>query len=329
MSLRIFFFLKGAIMRRPLFLVCICMIPIACSSPTAPTKSIQITTVSWFYENNPPDRNNGHLNMGITVYYSGSSIQTNDLCSLVITTPSLHWKLLAGSNGVTVNDSSQSISVILYSNALSNNASVLPIDSFFFNTTLNNGASTSKAISIFAPGMTSANGNKFTYSQDYSGSVPVTFVQTIRRPTVDSCYLSNNSILIKFKINDSLFYNGFVWFYNSSGTYIGGTSFFRNLFLKTLSQFINSGSTLYSDSLNDNLAVIGTQDCVFGQPYSFKDIYSVRVVTTDGRQYQSVPNSGYSYRSVSPLVNLSKASLSKKINVGKSASENMPDYDSF
>jgi len=86
MSLRIFFFLKGAIMRRPLFLVCICMIPIACSSPTAPTKSIQITTVSWFYENNPPDRNNGHLNMGITVYYSGSSIQTNDLCSLVITT---------------------------------------------------------------------------------------------------------------------------------------------------------------------------------------------------------------------------------------------------
>jgi len=273
------------------------------NDPISPqTQNIQINNIGWIFTNNPSDFNNGHLIIEITLHYSGASLHPNEISYFKMTTSANTWTIPITSTNLL--DSLSEIRQGLYSTSFSPNASVLPIGSYGFELKLTDGFDASKTVDFPAPGSLVTNGYNFIYTEDYSGGVPSTFVKMVRRPISNSVTKTNDSITIAFTSNDTLFYNGYVWFYNSSGNYIGVSSWFRNIATKALSSTINSGLAIYSDGVTKNVVKLSQQTCTIYSPSSFNDIYSVRVVITDGIQYKDSPNISYDCRAVSLLQHL-------------------------
>ena len=272
---------------------------ISCSNPTTTpnNKQVQIDSVTWQYLNNPSDRNSGHFDISTTVYYSGSSLQVEDISSLNMITTSIRWGFKAPN--FVLMDSLHQIGVTGYSSSLSSNNSVLPLGNFTFGLVLANGFSASKTMTFPAPGSLVTNGKEMVYTEDYSGTVLDSYVRAVSRPKCDSLKKINDTLKVYFSCNDSLIYNGSVWFYDSVGVYIGYTSLFRNTLTQALSPIVNDGLIFYTDSLHENMAEITSANCNFKPSFSFNNIYSLRVIVSDGKQYINNPDIPFSFRAVS------------------------------
>jgi hypothetical protein len=134
------------------------------------------------------------------------------------------------------------------------------------------------------PGSTYGNG--FVYSEDYTGST-TGGMEMIRRASITVKTKELDNITIEFQVDDSLVYNGFVWFYDASAAYITWSGYFRNT--------INEGAGLNVDG-STNTLVIQTADLDLGS-FTWGDINGFHLVLTDGIQYS--PEENYDYQSVS------------------------------
>jgi len=273
-------------------------------NPVTPqSKSIQIDKeIGWIFSNCPSDIHNGPLTLDITLHYSGASLQPNEISYFKVTGSVLTWNLPITSSNLI--DSLGIIYQSFFASSLSSNATVLPIGSYTFELKLANGFDVSQTVTFPAPGSLSTNGYTYMYTEDYSGGIPSTFTKTIRRPMINALTKVNDTIAITFTMNDSLFYNGYIWLYNSSGNYIGGSSYFRNINTKALSTIINNGAAIYSNGATQNVVRLYQQNSNIYSPASFNDIYYMRIVVTDGIQYQSTPGRSYDCRAISLLQHL-------------------------
>jgi hypothetical protein len=300
------FFGENYCMRNPLIILIstlFCLMSCKEADPISPeSKSAQIEHIGWIYSNAPADYNSGRLTLDISLYYSGASLQPADISSLKITISDMTWDISVGSSNFI--DSLHVIRFGIFSTALSDNASVLPIGSFTFDLELSNGFTVSKTVVFPAPGSLSVDGYSFIYTEDYSAGVPNTFAKMIQRPIPNSISKNNDTIKISFTCDDKLFYNGYIWFFNSAGKYVGLSSYFRNNATKALSNTINNGSVLYSDGMTQNVLTLSQQNCSIYSPFSFNDIYSMRIVITDGIQYKDSSGHTYDCRAISTLQHL-------------------------
>jgi hypothetical protein len=261
------------------------------------SQNLKITNIGWIYTNHPSDINGGHLDLDIILHYSGASLQPNEISYFKMTAAGGTWTPPITSTNLL--DSLSEIVQAFYSSSLSSNASVMPIGSYGFELKLTDGTDVSQTIVFPAPGSSSTNGYSFIYTEDYTGGTTGSFARMIRRPTFNSVTKVNDTITATFTNSDTLFYNGYIWFYNSSGSYIGGLPWFRNITTKALSNVINKGVTIYSDGMTHNVVKFTQQNCVIYSPASFNDIYSMRIIVTDGIQYQNNPGRSYDCRAVS------------------------------
>jgi len=280
-----------------------CLVGCKNNNPVSPqSQNLTIDNVDWIFTNHPPDINNGHLALEITLHYSGVALQPSKVSYFKMTASGITWNPPISSSNLF--DSLSEISQAFYAPSLSSNASVLPIGSYNFELKLTDGSDVSKIVVLPAPGSLSNNGYNFVYTEDYSGGTASTFTRMIRRPIPNSVTKTNDSITIAFTSNDTLFYNGVIWLYNYSGNYIGYSILFRNTVTKALSNIINNGNTIYFDGITQNVVKLYPQNYYVYSPSSFNDIYSIRVVITDGIQYKDNPNYSYACKAISIMQHL-------------------------
>lgn len=85
-------------------------------------------------------------------------------------------------------------------------------------------------------------------------------------------------------MNDSRAFNGYVWFYDSAGTYVGISGYFRNGTNGAPSSIVNSGTAFNIDGSPNN-ALIGASDITWQAGQGFDNIAQAVLVVTDGTQY--------------------------------------------
>jgi hypothetical protein len=128
-----------------------------------------------------------------------------------------------------------------------------------------------------------------------------TYVPAIKRPTVTAHAIDRQAQLVSitFAVNDDRAFNGYVWFYDSTGTYIGLSGYFRNSTSGVLSSIVNSGTTFSVDG-SPNSALIGASDLTLQAGQVFDNIAQAVLVVTDGTQYAASGRySAHDYRAYS------------------------------
>jgi hypothetical protein len=140
-----------------------------------------------------------------------------------------------------------------------------------------------------APG-SATNSTGFVYDQSYTGS-PVGGTAMLDKAGVS--VLSNNgaTISVTFTVSDSRTFNGYIWFYDSAGTYVAGTDFFSSS-----PGLITAGGSV--KTIGVKTATVHASDLLdLTRPLG--DIHGVHVVLTDGVQYYPANPTSYDHRSIS------------------------------
>lgn len=140
----------------------------------------------------------------------------------------------------------------------------------------------SSTFAVNRPGEVSGTG--FLFSPDYGG------IKTGGDPMLARAFDLSGSktagdLTVSFKVNDSRVYNGWVWFYDAAGGYIGYSDWFKDT--------INGGSGLHTDGITANSLVLTAADLTG----FFDSIAGFHVVLTDGAQL--APEINYDHRSIS------------------------------
>lgn len=201
----------------------------------------------------------------------------------------------------------------------------LPIGNLRAEVELSNGTELEYVFTMGIPGHKTNNGMSYVYSAD-DGILPTypgVSVAALRRPTISNHSISNSEINITFTVNDENVNNGWIYFYDAAGNYIGWTKYFRDAITGVCLDCLNTGSGFNHGESGDNSAIITNTD-IFdadGNAISssvFSTITQCRLVVVDGAQYEtSTSYSHYDYISFSGLTILSQIRNSSTGSVAK------------
>ena len=312
-AIKIKFMKKVDLMKKIILLSFFCFfLFISCnlaSSGDSPNKEIEISQIYWIYEN----VDYSYWSDGFTdatcfavfgIKYSGDNISYSDIEYAEYSFDnSKYWSFrLTEENIDSENKRINASDVMHYDGDSPANGNVFYIGSMTFEVKLKNGHVATYDFTVPAPGSTSTDGNRYVYTEDYTGTVYSNYTPMIKRANILSQSKSTN-ISINFNTSDSLFYSGYVWFYDSSETYIGRTNYFRDYETGAIASFINSGSSLNTDGSN-NVLDINSDYIIYNDGKSSTDFNSIsqfRIVLTDGIQY-SGSSAKYDCRSIGELI---------------------------
>jgi hypothetical protein len=186
------------------------------------------------------------------------------------------------------------------------NPNLLPIGFLQVEVRLNSGADARYWIDVPAPASTTAGGYTTMHTEDLL-SPPPTSAPMVRRATIGAANTltsSTQTIRIAFSVDDAKVYDGFVWFYDASGNYLGGFFNFRDPTTGSISARL-AGSSLHTDGTSNTLTLQAT-DLQFDTGASFGQIARFGIGLTDGAQYgpQASGNLRRDCRSISAITAL-------------------------
>lgn len=165
------------------------------------------------------------------------------------------------------------------------NPNLLPIGFLQVEVKLNSGADARYWIDVPAPASTTAGGYTTMHTEDLLPPPP-TSAPMVRRATIGATNTltpSTQTIRIAFSVDDAKVYDGFVWFYDASGNYLGGFFNFRDPTTGSISARL-AGSSLHTDGTSNTLTLQST-DLQFDAGASFGQIARFGIGLTDGAQY--------------------------------------------
>lgn len=277
----------------------------SCSNPTSNPTVIApatLTKVGWIVENIDSTfwsgtAPSGHLFYDFTLYYNGN-LSVSDISSArVYLANGNYWTLNPSSY---LNTSTQSIGgyTRFY---LTANGNQLPTGSLRAVLIFANGTSSALNFYTHEPGSTT-----YTYGQVKSEDDLVTAncAAALKRPTVTSA-VKSSTLLVTFSLNDSNFYNGWVWLYDSSRNYLGRSPYFRSTSTGVVTSYVNSNSGILYNSGTSNTVTFALNDITPAAGTnlsSLTNVYSCILVAQDGSQYACSGNfNNYDYRALSSL----------------------------
>jgi hypothetical protein len=161
------------------------------------------------------------------------------------------------------------------------------------------------------PGASSNNGYSYVYCLDDKPSALNADVSTaaLMRPIATSSVKTASDLTVNFTVKGSNVHNGWIWFYNASGSYIGRSVYFLDASTGTPFGGMNSGGGFSSTDGSVNSVAIAQTDIIdsYGEAITaaaFGDITQAWVVVVDGAQYAG-PGSfaDYDYRAISGGIN--------------------------
>lgn len=268
-----------------LFVFFILVAAAGCESSENP-KTITIKSLGWFIDNidysywsSGTAASHCFYQFGIT-YEGDISLSDVSYARIYLPGSSTYWTMPLSSS--TFNSTTKRIgSSWFYYTSTSN---VLPLGTVKVEVQLTNGSMATLSKLIPAPASNSTDGYSYVHTEDYSTSSSA-YVQTLKRPAIVSKSKSSSNISITFTSNDTKFYNGYIWFYDSNKTYLGMSKRFRDTLSTSVSSIINSGSSINNNGTNNTVSLVASDiDFVTGD---FNQISSFIVLLTDGSQYVS------------------------------------------
>jgi hypothetical protein len=181
---------------------------------------------------------------------------------------------------------------------------MLPIGPMRAEVKLRNGADSSAGFNIPAPG-SSTSGTYTTMHTEDATSPPLDSAPMVRRATpgaTNTVTAATQTITITFSVSDTKVYDGWVWFYDTSKTYLGVSKYLMDPATGAASPLL-AGSVLHRDGTTNTLT-LSASDVSLVSGKTFDQIAAARVVLTDGAQYTSTTHLRYDCRSISALAPL-------------------------
>jgi hypothetical protein len=275
---------------------------VSCSSDSD-SKSLIITDMGWLVDSidsdyflSPPP--NSRIYISFQIVYEGN-IGKDDIETAKVTAPDgFYWVFDPDWLDLDVQNK-----VITYSLCYwgAHDGKDLPIGNYTASVDLVNGFSSSMEWAVNAPGSDSTDGKSYVCNEDSTNwaSPPADYTRTIALPMINSAVKLVDSVTVSFGIDDSRAYNGYFWFFDVDGYYIGRSETFRDAdtgnFRPGMS-FENNG--------NPNNLTIADDEILYLTGHVFSEITRCVVAITDGMQYTSQGRyDNCDYRSISAAAN--------------------------
>lgn len=189
-----------------------------------------ITSIDYYFQNHDPDYlSSSDATCALSVYtYFDGNLTASDIKMVTLTSPSGGYWLYdddAGNFETNRFDSANSCieSYLCYRSA---DPHRMPTGTYTVTIELNSGKKQSKTFMVSGPDEISGG---YLYTEDYTGTPVSDDVAAIERAETLSAAWSGNTLTIDLDISDARATNGYLWFYDSNGDYIGRSQlFFEN-----------------------------------------------------------------------------------------------------
>ncbi len=301
-----------------LFVLLLLVFMLSCeneSSDSEKESSVKITKLGWVIENMDPsywiDTVESTCFYNFWIHYDSSAVITvNDIEYARVcfegspdSEDSYWWGYDLEANPELLNSERKCIGgwYRWYTYDYSYNGSMLPIGKLIASIKLKGEEPATFELIVPAPGSLTSGNYRYTYTENYNGSIPSFITPMIQKADVvsGSVDLSTEKVSISFKTGDERVYNGWVWFYNANGKTVGNTKeMFRNFETKIFTSLLNNGNGVYYNN-TANLIEVTKDNIVLNSPYTFADIKYAIIILTDGMQYSDDSVKGYDCRSLS------------------------------
>lgn len=280
---------------------------LGCGGSGDAPKTVSITGVGWYEENidpsfwaaSPPS---GHAYYDFMIHYAGDITFADLEYARVYLPDGRYWLISANSNLFDATNR-----VIGGWGRWRDDIQVdaLPIGPLQVEVKLTNGAVATHTRTVPAPGSTTAGSFTTMHTEDLL-SPPITSAPMVERASVgptNTLTTATGTISLTFSVSDPKVYDGFVWFYDAAGAYLGAFIWFRDPLTGQFAPQL-AGSTLHADGTTNTLT-LQAADLQLEPGATVGQITSFHVVLTDGAQYPQ-GNSFLSYdcRSVSARASL-------------------------
>ena len=260
----------------------------SCAPPGGGQKSITISRIGWVLENIDlgywTDGFNSATCFGwFSIGYTGDiAVGDIDYAEFHKVGDTWYWSFPIDSTTVDTNNRVIH-SYLNYSDVLSSNGSVFPIGQLEFEVVLRSGSSARYVFDVPAPGQLSSAGKNYVYTEDYLGTPGFDYAAMLKRPNCLS-QSKSGTINASFSCNDSMFFGGYMEFYDSLNAVVGWSPYFRAYGSGVVASFINSGSGIWNNG-SVNSATLQPSDIAFVTGKSYSDIVKYSVKLSDGAQY--------------------------------------------
>lgn len=272
------------------------------SDDTAP-KTVTISNVGWYFSNVDPlywggsDAPTSAAFVTFQLVLEESNLLDADIAGTTLTSQGKTWT--RGADGI---DFDEEDGVVPVSNNWTGDPNhVIPLQPWDLAVELTNGNMSSVTREFAPPGSDTVNDSlTHLYTEDYSGTPPAGYVSMIKRATIGSDSADATSITIEFTVDDDRVYNGWIWFYDSEGNYLGRSEPFASWSDGSANSAVLSAFDV-TGALNS--AVIQEADMEFESATTTpSDIAEAVVVLCDGGQYKR--DWTFDFRSISAPIDL-------------------------
>jgi len=183
----------------------------------------------------------------------------------------------------------------------------LPIGDLTAEMALNSGQVVSFPFTMGVPGSRSAT-STYVFNQDDESvaAYPSVSSPAIRRATVSSMSANSSSVVVGFTIHGLHVNNGFIWFFDAGGAFVGGSPYFRDENTGTPASFMGGNAFSNGDGQSNTVTLSAANIMLNGVSIStpLSSIAHCRVVVSGGSQYASQTSGAYTncdYRAISTL----------------------------
>jgi hypothetical protein len=261
------------------------------SSSAPPGPSIAITGLGWYEESIDPSFWTTAPPNGQTAYYdfwirySGDIAYSDIQYARVYLPNGTYWNI--ASRPQLFDATNRRIGG--WGRWYSTQTNVLPIGTLQVEVKLTDGSDAQYTAYIPAPGSTTAGTYTSMHSEDATSPPPMS-APMLSRATLGATQTltaSTQTLSVTFSVVDPNVHDGYVWFFDASGAYVGGFFYLVDTSTGLASPRLD-GSTLHTDGTVNTLTV-SASDLAFATGGSFDQIARFRVVLTDGAQYGLVP----------------------------------------
>ena len=292
-------------MKRILYLFIAVLLGFSClscdSSDDSSGSSVSINSVGWVLENidesffSADDPASAFINFWVNL--EANSLVASDIDSIAIYAPSgTYWEFDDQSDIEYYFDTEDDTIggwLRLYS---SSHPDTVELGTYEFKINFTGGESKEYSLNIPAPGMTSTGGYSYCYSPENYDEV--SGYKALPSKAVDLYLGMEGNVYAEFSVTDDIVYNAMLWFYDNSGDYIGKSAWLRDFETGAISSVLNGGDGFYTTIETYNFVDLSSSDIDFEDGYGIDDINSMRVVLTDGKQYEG-ESATYDSRSIS------------------------------
>ncbi len=213
-----------------MLLMSLILLVIGCGGGPPQTSSFQIEHLYWYGDNIDP----GYWTretvvppttiftsaLNFIIKYSGN-ISYQDIDRIVFTSvdTGIWWRFYPEARHF---DTSNQISFLWC--YYTDSPHTIPIGEYRAEVFLKGGStSTSVTATFSAPGSTTTNNIRYLYSENYSFSPPFDYDTLLKRAENISVDKTETGITVNFTSDDPRVYDGFLWFFDTGGNYVGSS----------------------------------------------------------------------------------------------------------